>query len=505
MRLRTFGTWLGIVVVAIAVFSALPHDAAAQSVSHIGSLSMLAGAGLFPFVGETIAEKKKALAQLFVELEAAQKEMSEGKELPQNRGEEIEAKAKEAETLQKEIAKVDRIARLVASGKELSSDDADLPDVEGKSGGALEGKGIGRGSRLVHADGSPIEGVMSIGTAFVLSEQFKTYRENGIPAPGVTSQPVMVKGLREPMIPVSRKMLEFIHKDPLSQKAIATIGADVIVPQRIAEVVRTTENDRLTLRDLLQVAPTDSNLIEYVVIADYTRAAAPVAEGSSKPEATMEVSTASSPVRTLAVWMPVTEQQLSDVPALRSMIDNELLYDLEKKEEEQIAYGSGAGQNLQGLLTLGGIPSVTRSAPDAATTQNLDRIRIAITDIMTNGFNPNGVAIHPIDWEGIVLLKGTDERYIWAMIPTDNGPRVWGIDVVESVGMKNPASTQRHFLVGDWIRGATLYDREQASVAVGFINDQFIKNMRTLRAEERVALAIKRPLAFEKYETAAAV
>jgi HK97 family phage major capsid protein len=501
MRLSNYksgAVWLGIVVVAIAVFSAVPHDAVAQSVSHVGTFSILGGAGLIPFIGPTIAEKKKALAQLFVELETAQKEMSEGKELPANRGEEIEAKAKEAEALQKEIDKYDRIARLAEKGKELDPDDEALPETESKS--LLESKRRG-GSRLVAADGSPIEGVMSIGTAFVLTKEFEHYRQNGIPAPGVVSQPVMVKGLREPMIPVSRKFLE----DEIVKKAIATVGADVIQPMRIAEVVRTTENDRLTFRDLLQVAPTTSNAIEYVVIADYTRAAAGVAEAAGKPEATMEIDTATTPVRTLAVWMPVTEQQLQDVPALRSMIDNELLYDLEKTEEEQIAYGSGAGQNLQGLLTLAGIPSVTRDAPDAATTQNLDRIRIAITDIMTAGFNPNGVAIHPIDWEGIVLLKGTDERYIWAMIPTDNGPRVWGIDVVESVGMKNPANLQRHFLVGDFIRGATLYDREQANVAVGFINDQFIKNMRTVRAEERVALAIKRPLAFEKYETRAAV
>lgn len=495
MRTRSVAIWLAVFLVAIAVFAAVPH-ADAQTIASSGFNLSLIGAGLIPLVGETknLATKKKELAALFVELETAQKEMTEGKELTPARGEEIEAKAKEAERLQAEIDKVDRIARIVAQGKEVHEDDEALPETKGSPSGRKR-------SGLVHADGTPIEGFMSIGTAFVLSEQFKQYSENGIPAPGIVSAPVMVKGLREPMIPVSQKMMSAIRES----KAIATVGADVIVPQRIADVVRTTENDRLTIRDLLQVAPTDSNSIEYVVISDYTRAAAPTAEGAAKPEATMEIDTATAPVRTIAVWMPVTEQQLQDVRGLRSMIDNELLYDLEKKEEEQIAYGSGSGQNLQGILTLAGVPSVTRDAPDAATTQNLDRIRIAITDIMTNGFNPNGVAIHPIDWEGIVLLKGTDERYIWAMIPTDNGPRVWGIDVVESVGMKNPASTQRHFLVGDFIRGASLHDREQANVAVGFINDQFIKNMRTIRAEERVALAIKRPLAFEKYETAAAV
>jgi HK97 family phage major capsid protein len=52
------------------------------------------------------------------------------------------------------------------------------------------------------------------------------------------------------------------------------------------------------------------------------------------------------------------------------------------------------------------------------------------------------------------------------------------------------------FLVGAFKMAATIYDRMDAEVAVSSENqDNFIKNMYTVRAEKRLALAVKRPLA----------
>jgi HK97 family phage major capsid protein len=258
------------------------------------------------------------------------------------------------------------------------------------------------------------------------------------------------------------------------------------------------------MRDVLQVGQTNANSVEWVTLTSWTDAAAPVAESATKPEATGATSTASAPVRTLAVWMPVTEQQLQDVPQIQGLIDNELRSDLRALEERQFLYGSGAGENLQGLLTLGGVPSITRTVTN---TTNLDRIRIGMTDVLLAGYEPNAVVMHPLDWEAIVLLKATDNRYIWVVVtdPQTGNSRVWGLTVVETTGAKNPANLQRYLLVGDFRRGATVYDRQQAAVQVGYVNDDFIKNKRTIRAEERLAFAIKRPTAFAKYETATAV
>jgi HK97 family phage major capsid protein len=47
-------------------------------------------------------------------------------------------------------------------------------------------------------------------------------------------------------------------------------------------------------------------------------------------------------------------------------------------------------------------------------------------------------------------------------------------------------------LAGDFRRAATLYDREQANVALSTEDgDNFIRNMVTIRAEERLGLEVK--------------
>jgi HK97 family phage major capsid protein len=58
------------------------------------------------------------------------------------------------------------------------------------------------------------------------------------------------------------------------------------------------------------------------------------------------------------------------------------------------------------------------------------------------------------------------------------------------------AITVDKFLVGAFKLGAQLFDRWDARVEVGYVNDDFTKNLVTILAEERLALAVYRPEAF---------
>lgn len=430
----------------------------------------------------TLTGKPAQLQTLLTELKAAQEKYA-GKEIPQAEGEALEAKAKEAEALQAEIDKELKNTQRIEGIERTLARAAEIPEPV-----------LPKGSK--GTDEQEVVGYLSLGSAFVRSPEFKQFLEAGMPREA-GSAPVRVKSIaggREQFIPLDRKALAALRES----KAVATIGADVIQPDRIADVVRDTEMELLTIRSLLNVQPTDSNSIEYVTFTPAAApAAAPVAESAVKPETTMTLGTATAPVRTLAVHMPVTEQQLQDLPQVQGIIDTELRYEIAFVEDEQVTWGDGVGQNLLGIFNTPGVIAGRTVGGDTL----LDKIRRAITDVRVARNAPNGLAVHPYDMEALQLLKGTDNTYVWVIV-TDAATgqmRVWGLQAVESLGMEKPevaTTPERRVLVGDFIRGATLWDRMQAAVAVGYVNDQFIRNQRTIRAEERVAFGVKRPKAF---------
>jgi HK97 family phage major capsid protein len=342
-------------------------------------------------------------------------------------------------------------------------------------------------------------GGLTPGEAFVTSEVFRAYEAAGYPVGMMTGKAAV---------------------PDFQVKALPTLGSSpaVIQPQRMAEFVRTNEFDRLRLRDIVGPGSTSSNMVEfYRITSGQSETATTVADTltgeNTKPESTMALEVATAPVRTLAVWMPVTEAMLEDVTQLRSLIDTELRFDVARLEEYQMVWGDGTGTDLLGIMETPGVTEFTRDLTGqigaGSTVTVLDKIRGAITDVRVSNHEPSAVVIHPEDFEALALQKGSDDHYLIQVFPQADGSlRAWSLTVVEAQaasayrsGLQTP---QRVIIVGDFRRGAQLWDRHQASVEVGYINNQFIQNQRTIRAEERVAFASKRPSAFKYIETVAA-
>lgn len=286
------------------------------------------------------------------------------------------------------------------------------------------------------------------------------------------------------------------------KKELVTTGAgsagELIVPQRQAGTIATPDRE-FWLRDLLNVQPTNSNSIQYVRETGFTNNAAPVAEGALKPESAIGFTTEDASVKTIAHWIPLTRQAMSDASQLQSYIDGRLRYGLKLEEETQILYGDGTGENLSGLLTDPNIQDVGAIGSLGANDNIIDHLRRSMTRVLLAGYPATGVVLHPLQWEEIELMKTDNGQYLWLNVGDQLNPRLFRLPVVQT-----PAIQDGEFLMGAFGLGAQLWDREQANVRIGEPGDYFLRNMIAVLAEERIGLTKFRPEAFVTGSVAAA-
>ena len=299
-------------------------------------------------------------------------------------------------------------------------------------------------------------------------------------------------------------------KDVYSAMPTGAITTGLGAVQRDPIVTPPTRTKRV--RDLFPTRTTTAAVIEYFRQLGFTTLeagrgvnnAATVAERGTgaasatfglKPQSSFAFVGEQAPVRTLAHWEAAHRNVLADEPQLRSIIDNELMYGLRLLEDNQILNGNGAGENLLGVLQTPGIQTYNWS--DGATSPvadtKADALRRAATLAFLAYYEPTGIVLHPNDWEDIELTKDANGQYLVAVSVAMGGePRVWRMPVVDT-----PAMNEGTALVGAFGTGAQLYDREQASIRISEQHsDFFVRNAIVILAEQRLALAVKRPEAF---------
>lgn len=420
-----------------------------------------------------------------------------GKVMPQNIGEEYDKLAQEGKAIQDEAARDKELKALERFSREVPDPiipgDRKVDEVKGEE---------------KYRQDTEVAGYMSPGALFINSEAFAAYKRAGMPVMSGSASVDAVEFVRTRdrngksaiFVPLSRDQRKAVEHVLRETKAIPTLGTGVIEPQRVEATV-TPRDGFPRIRDVLNVARTNSNSVQFMYRASHTNAAAVVAAAAAKPESASAYSLQTANVRTIAEWIPVTEQMLEDAPAVINAINTDLMADLDDAEEAEITYGAGTGEHFLGLFV---DPAVVESSRFDVGDTLLDKIRRTITDVRRNRYRPNGMVIDPIDMEELTLLKGTAGHYIWAVVTDDNGSRIWGVRAVETPAAENATTGERNIAVGDFQRGASLWVRTESAIAMGWNADDFTKNKRTIRAERRAAFAVRAGDAIMKIETNAA-
>jgi HK97 family phage major capsid protein len=129
-------------------------------------------------------------------------------------------------------------------------------------------------------------------------------------------------------------------------------------------------------------------------------------------------------------------------------------------------------------------------APPLAPATQLDLIGSAISQLESLGYEVDAIVANGVDINKTRLLKNSFGGYLWSDPDSPVGTSaMWSVPLIRSVAM--PRGT---FLVAALAQSAMLFQREVMTILIAFQDqDDFIRNLCTFRAEERIALAVLLP------------
>lgn len=371
---------------------------------------------------------------------------------------------------------------------------------QGLDDAALERKIAELQAAAVKGEDAPqAEAKGSFGERFANSVQFKNWMKQVAPNGHI---PESAKGLSSPAFQVDM---------PFEKKAVITglsdTSAGAFIQNDNTGIYVPMGRKPLKLRDLISVRSTNSDLVEFVqqtaqvtqaaFVAEATSAAAPTvnssthavtlnAGGGYKPEGSMAFLKVTTPVETVAVWIPVTKRALADSAQLRGIIDQELRDSLLDKIESNILFGQ-ATPDFVGVAETSGILTQAFSSSIMTTA------RKAITNLAENGLeaNPTAFVMSPGDWEAVELALFAAAPYL----PYQQS--MWRIPVVESQYVTSGTA-----YLGNW-KQAVMWDRQQVTISVSDSHaDFFIRNLVAILAEARAAFGVIKPKSFVEIATA---
>lgn len=272
------------------------------------------------------------------------------------------------------------------------------------------------------------------------------------------------------------------------QKTPTTSGVSAFATtydRNVVEAARTP----LVIRDLFGAESISGSTLIYLVEGAIEGAPAATNEGAEKPQVHFADPTPKTvSLSKIACHIKESDEYINDYAFLASAINGRLLYHLGLVEQNTL---------VTTLSGTSGIQSDTTTWVAASTaTAIADLILDAAMDVQqASGFPADAIVINPADWYTLRVGKTTTgDYYGGGYFGGQNIPNLWGIPVCVSTAVA--AGT---IFVGAFKTCASVVSNGGVRVeTTNSDQDDFVKNLMTIRAEERLALAVRRPAGFKK-------
>ena len=244
---------------------------------------------------------------------------------------------------------------------------------------------------------------------------------------------------------------------------------------------------RSFLRQLVNAAGTSSRYVVWIEQANPDPGVAGMTEeGAQKNQTDFDLIERSAEVKKISAFIKVSKEMLADIAFMRGEINNELMELVELKLDEQILLGDGTGSNLTGI-DLNATPWAAGTFAGTIPSANYtDVLRVGIAQIAQANFEATHILLNPADAAALELTKDQGGAYTYPINMVYGAPKtIYGIPVVE-----NNLITPGEFYIGDMSKDH-LRLREEMNIQVGYVNDDFTKNLITVLCEARAVNFVK--------------
>ena len=287
--------------------------------------------------------------------------------------------------------------------------------------------------------------------------------------------------------------------DPRDRKPFNTkpfkAAAPMTIPSGVKPAITTYDQNvygnrrELMIADLFATETISNNALTFFVeSATVEGGPAYTTEGNEKPMMSFgDPTSVTAALRTIASYMKESNQLVHDAPWLASAINDRGIF------QHHLAVESYLVSALSGTS---GIGTGNKMTPDGI-------LKAKMTVWKNSGYRPDTLLINPEDLYNIMIRKDTNGQYYGGGFATGaygNGavaeePTIWGLKVIPSASV-----TQGTCFVGAFKAGGSIVRSDEGlGVEIAYQNeDDFIKNMITVRIEERLVLAVRRPACFVK-------
>jgi len=257
------------------------------------------------------------------------------------------------------------------------------------------------------------------------------------------------------------------------------IALSVLDPE-VNRIARPTRR----ILEIANVGTTTSKFVTYIQQTTQSTGAW-VAEAVAKAQGQVQYQEVSVEVKKVAATLKVSKEMMSDLAFVSSEVNIELMANVEQKIDYSLINGAG-GTDLVGLVSTATTWAAGTFAGTITQPNVSDVIRVGKAQSEALNFYPTHVVLHPSDVAAIQLTKSTTGEYTYPIfLPTTGEMMIAGLIIVQSNNI-----TAGTFLIGDFSK-ANVKIREAVNMSVGYVDDDFQRNMVTILCEARLVNYVK--------------